>query len=138
MAEECIFCEIRDNEKPSVKIFEDEKTIAILDIFPVARGHILIIPKVHSDNLYDITDEDVAAIGITVARMTKTVKKVLKCDGVNVYQGNEAAAMQEIMHTHFHVIPRFFSDNIIFGAPREALVRDEELINELRTAVRTS
>ncbi|MHA1966440.1 MAG: HIT family protein [Candidatus Hodarchaeales archaeon] len=131
---ECIFCEIRDNEKPSVKIFEDEKTMAILDIFPVARGHILIIPKAHSDNLYDIADEDVSAIGITVARMAKTVKKVLKCDGVNVYQGNEAAAMQEIMHTHFHVIPRFFSDNIIFGAPRDALVRDEAMISELRNA----
>jgi histidine triad (HIT) family protein len=133
---ECIFCEIRDNEKPSVKIFENEKTIAILDIFPVARGHILVIPKVHSDNLYDIEDVDIAAIGITVVRIAKAVKKVLKCDGVNVYQGNEAAAMQEIMHTHFHVIPRFFQDNIIFGAPREALVRDESFISELRKVVK--
>lgn len=132
---ECIFCEIRDNKKPSMKIFEDEKTIAILDIFPVARGHILVIPKAHSDNLYDIEDADIASIGITVARIAKTLKKVLKCDGVNVYQGNEAAAMQEIMHTHFHVIPRFFKDNIIFGAPREALVRDEGLISELQKVV---
>jgi histidine triad (HIT) family protein len=132
---ECAFCDIRDDKKPSVKIFEDRKTMAILDIYPVARGHILVIPKVHSDNLYDIEDDNMAAIGVTISRMVKTVKKVLKCDEVNIYQANEAAAMQEIMHTHFHVIPRFFVDEIIFKAPREVLVNDEKLIQELLAEV---
>jgi histidine triad (HIT) family protein len=129
---ECIFCEIIDGIKPSTKIFEDRKTLAFLDIYPVARGHTLVIPKVHSDNLYDIQAEDIAAVGLTVARIAKTLKKILKCDGINVYQGNEPAAMQEVMHTHFHVIPRYFNDEIIFGASRNPLKRDDLLFSKLQ------
>ncbi len=133
---ECIFCEIKDGKQLSSKIFEDKKTLAFLDIYPVANGHTLVIPKVHSENLYDIQAEDIAAVGITLARIAKTLKKVLKCDGINVYQGNEHAAMQEIMHTHFHVIPRYYNDNIIFGASRSPLNRDESLISKLQQAAK--
>jgi histidine triad (HIT) family protein len=130
----CIFCEIIAGEKPSVKLYEDEKTIAILDIFPIAPAHTLIIPKNHSETLYDITVEDASAVGATVSRVTKVVKQVLNCDGVNVYQGNEKAAMQEIMHVHFHVIPRFENDEIVLMARREQLTEDPEVTEKLRQA----
>ena len=119
--DDCIFCKIIKGEIPSIKLYEDEKTIAFLDIYPVAKGHTLIIPKNHSATLYDISIEDAEAVGATVSRVTKTVKKVLKCDGVNVYQGNEKAAMQEIFHVHFHVIPRFEDDGIVFMAQKSEL-----------------
>ena len=128
---ECIFCDIISGTKPSTKVYEDEKTIAILDIFPVARGHILVIPKTHSRNLFDIQQEDVSAVAITVTKICKALKKVLKCDGINVLANNEEVAMQRVMHTHFHAIPRFHGDNIIFGANREPLEEDPILISEL-------
>ncbi len=130
----CLFCAIIEGSQPSIKIYEDEKTIAILDIFPIAKGHTLIIPKAHSDTLYDISVEDAQAIGGTVSRVTKVVKQVLKCDGVNVYQGNEKAAMQEIMHVHFHVIPRFEDDGIVFLAQKSELKEDPNLIAQLQKA----
>jgi histidine triad (HIT) family protein len=130
--EDCIFCKIIAGELPSVKLYEDEKTIAFLDIYPVAKGHTLIIPKNHSATLYDISIEDAEAVGATVSRVAKTVKKVLKCDGVNVYQGNERAAMQEIFHVHFHVIPRFEDDGIVFMAQKSELQEDPEITSKLK------
>ena len=129
----CIFCKIIAGEMPSIKLYEDEKTIAILDIFPIARGHTLIIPKAHSETLYDIQVEDAKAVGATVSRVTKAVKQVLKCDGVNVYQANEKVAMQEIMHVHFHVIPRFENDEIVFMAQKTELVEEPEVTAQLRS-----
>jgi histidine triad (HIT) family protein len=130
--EECIFCKIIKGEIPSIKLYEDEKTIAFLDIYPVAKGHTLIIPKSHSATLYDISIEDAEAVGATVSRVAKTVKKVLKCDGVNVYQGNEKAAMQEIFHVHFHVIPRYKDDGIVFMAQKSELQEDPEITSKLK------
>ncbi len=130
----CLFCAIIKGNQPSIKLYEDEKTIAILDIFPIAKGHTLIIPKNHSDTLYDISVEDAQAVGGTVSRVTKVVKQVLKCDGVNVYQGNEKAAMQEIMHVHFHVIPRYEDDGIVFMAQKSELKEDPDLTAQFQKA----
>ena len=131
---ECIFCAIVEGTQPSFKLYEDEKTIAILDIFPLANCHTLIIPKNHSENLYDISVEDAAAIGATVSRATKVVKKVLNCDGVSIYQANEKAAGQEIFHVHFHVIPRFEDDSIKIQADRSKLEEDPNLTAQLKEA----
>ncbi len=130
---ECIFCEIISGNKPSTKIYEDEKTIAILDIFPVARGHILVIPKTHSRNLFDPTlqEEDLSAVVISVSKVCKALKRVIECDGANVLANNEEIAMQRVMHTHFHIIPRFYGDNIVFGANREPLEEDPVLAAKL-------
>jgi len=136
--DDCIFCKIIKGEIPSIKLYEDEKTIAFLDIYPVAKGHTLIIPKNHSATLYDISIEDAEAVGATVSRVAKTVKKVLKCDGVNVYQGNEKAAMQEIFHVHFHVIPRFEDDGIVFMAQKSELKEDPEMTDALIQSLKRS
>ncbi len=124
--ESCIFCKIIVGELPSYKLYEDKKTIAILDIFPIAKGHALVIPKVHSETLYEIAIEDAQAVGATVSRVTKAAKQVLKCDGVNVYQANEKIAMQEIPHVHFHIIPRFEDDEIVFMAQKGELKEEPE------------
>ena len=131
---DCIFCAIVEGTQPSFKLYEDEKTIAILDIFPLVHCHTLIIPKNHSENLYNISEEDAAAVGATVSRVTKVVKKVLNCDGVSVYQANEKAAGQEIFHVHFHVIPRFEDDSIKILAERSKLEEDPNLTAKLREA----
>jgi histidine triad (HIT) family protein len=129
---DCIFCDIINDKKPGIRIFEDKKTVAILDIYPIAKGHTLVIPKVHSRNLFDIQEDDVAAVGITVSRVANVLKQVLQCDGINIFQGNEKAALQEIFHTHFHVLPRWFNDSIVFGAQRERLKGDPELVSKMK------
>jgi histidine triad (HIT) family protein len=131
---DCIFCKIIIGEAPSYRIFEDEKTLVFLDIYPIARGHTLVIPKIHSETLYEIKAADMAAVGVTVSRVARVLKKVLKCDGINVYQGNERAALQEIMHVHFHVIPRWFNDSIVLMAERIPLEEDSELLKDLSEA----
>jgi histidine triad (HIT) family protein len=131
---DCIFCEIINGTQPGIRLYEDKTTVAILDIYPIAKGHTLVIPKVHSRNLFDIQEEDVSAVGITVSRVANVLKQVLQCDGINIFQGNEKAALQEIYHTHFHVLPRWFNDKIVFGAQRERLKEDKELISTLKQA----
>jgi histidine triad (HIT) family protein len=130
----CSFCEIINGDKFSYRIFEDAKTLSFLDIYPIAKGHTLVIPKTHSKTLYEIEVEDIAAVGVTVSRVARVLKKVLKCDGINVYQGNERAALQEIMHVHFHVIPRWFNDSIVLMAERMPLEEDLEFISSLSKA----
>lgn len=129
--DECIFCDIIAGIRPSSMVYEDEKTVAILDIFPIARGHILVIPKTHSRNLLDIHQEDLSALAISVSKVCKALKQVIECDGINVIANNEEVAMQRVMHTHFHVIPRFYGDNIIFGADREPLKEEKTLVADL-------
>ncbi len=134
--EDCIFCKIVKGEMPSYKIYEDKKTIAFLDINPIAKGHILVIPKVHSENLYTIEIEDAEAVGVTVSRVTKAVKQVLNCEGVNIWQANEKIAMQVIMHVHFHIIPRFKDDEIVVIAQKGELKGEPEFTTALVEALK--
>ena len=105
----CIFCKIVKGEIPSTKVYEDEKTLAFLDITPINIGHSLVIPKEHFKDIHEMPEE-------LVAHMMKVVKKVsaalraMPSDGVNVNMNNEGPAGQVIFHAHIHVIPRFVND----------------------------
>ncbi|MFW9779396.1 MAG: HIT family protein [Candidatus Heimdallarchaeota archaeon] len=133
---DCIFCEIISGNIPAYKVYEDDKTLAFLDINPTARGHILVVPKEHSRNLLDIHDEDMAAVGKVITRGVKALKMVTNCDGINLLQTNEPAAMQEVFHTHFHLIPRWTNDDIRFSAPRRELdpAAAKELVESLQNS----
>jgi histidine triad (HIT) family protein len=112
MAENCVFCKIIGGEIPSKKVYEDEKFIAILDIAPAAAGHILLLPKAHSDSLLDADAATLAAAPPLLARLANAVKAAFGADGVNIVQNNGAAAGQTVNHLHFHVIPRKNGDNL--------------------------
>jgi len=105
----CIFCKIIKGEIPSTKIYEDDESLAFLDIAPVNIGHTLVIPKQHFENILE-TPED------TIAHMMKIVKKIshgleaLKPDGININMNNKPAAGQMVFHSHIHVIPRYDGD----------------------------
>jgi histidine triad (HIT) family protein len=108
--DDCIFCKIVAGELPSTRIDEDERTIAFMDINPAVRGHALVIPREHSRNLYDVSDDDLHACIDTAKRIALRQRDVLGADGVNVLQSNEPAAWQTVFHFHIHVIPRFVDD----------------------------
>ncbi|WP_075216668.1 HIT family protein [Mongoliimonas terrestris] len=102
-----IFAKIIRGEIPCHKVFEDDDTLAFMDIMPQGNGHVLVLPKGEARNILDATPEQLAAVIATVQRIAKAVKAAFAADGVFVQQFNEAPAGQTVFHLHFHVIPRF-------------------------------
>lgn len=113
MAEEnCVFCKIIAGEIPSTAVYEDDDFKAILDVNPAARGHVIIIPKKHAANIYELEDEDAAKVFPIAKKIAAALQKTYGCDGVNVLQNNGEAAGQTVFHLHVHVIPRYYDDDI--------------------------
>ena len=131
---DCIFCKIVAGEIPSHKIYEDDETVAFLDINPWTRGHSLVIPKAHSRNIYDVDPDDLAAIHLTAQRIAERLRDRLNCEGINTLQSSEPVAMQTIFHTHVHVIPRYSNDGLRMPAHPQPAEHEElaELAEELR------
>lgn len=103
-----LFAKILRGEIPAVKVYEDDEALAFMDIFPQARGHVLVIPKnVRARNFLELPPERVAPLMERVQRLTKAVVKALNPDGVTVTQFNGEDAGQTIFHLHFHIIPRY-------------------------------
>ncbi len=124
--EDCIFCKIAAGEIPSKTLYEDGDFRVILDVGPATKGHVLILPKDHAANFYELSDETVAKTFILAKKMAGILKEKLHCDGLNLVQNNGEAAGQTVMHFHLHVIPRYKDDgqNILWkpGKPsQEAL-----------------
>lgn len=106
----CIFCKIIRGEIPSTKIYEDENTLAFLDIAPVNPGHTLVIPKKHSENLEDIVEEDLCSIIKAVKKVGKAIKESISQAGYNVGLNNGSGSGQLVPHLHFHIMPRHAGD----------------------------
>ena len=102
-----VFAKILRGELPSHKVYEDNMTLVIMDIMPRGDGHILVIPKAPSRNIFDISQEDLNAVMATVQKMARTVIKAFDADGTTIQQFSEPAGGQVVFHTHVHVIPRF-------------------------------
>jgi len=101
-----VFGKILRGELPSHTLYEDEKTIVIMDIMPRADGHVLVIPKAPSRNILDIAEEDLAAVYATVRRIAPALMRAFDATGLTIQQFNEPAGGQIVFHTHVHVIPR--------------------------------
>ena len=101
-----IFTKILRGEIPSVKVFEDGKTLAFMDVMPQAEGHVLVVPKEPAENIFDLSPEGAAALIATTQKVAKAVRKGLDVPGVMLAQLNGAAAGQSVFHVHFHIIPR--------------------------------
>lgn len=108
----CIFCKIIKGELPSHKVYEDEKTVAFLDIKPVNAGHTLVAPKAHSHNIFDIAAEDWSAAADVVRKLSIAIEKGVGADGVNIAMNNREHAGQVVPHPHVHIIPRFKGDGL--------------------------
>ncbi|WP_164660053.1 HIT family protein [Tropicibacter sp. Alg240-R139] len=101
-----IFAKILRDDIPSNRVYEDDDTVAFMDIMPRADGHLLVIPKTPCRNVLDATPEQLAAVIMTVQKLSQAVKTAFDADGVTIQQFNEAAGGQEVFHLHFHVLPR--------------------------------
>ncbi len=107
---DCVFCKIRDGQIPSMRIYEDERTLAFMDINPLNSGHCLVIIKAHAATIFDADVEDLkAAIGVA-QKVALAISDSLKPDGLNLLQANGPAAFQSVPHFHLHLIPRWTHD----------------------------
>jgi histidine triad (HIT) family protein len=102
-----VFAKILRGELPSHKVYEDDKTLVIMDIMPRGDGHVLVIPKAPSRNILDIAPDDLNAVMATTQTMARVVIKAFDADGTTIQQFSEPAGGQVVFHTHVHVIPRF-------------------------------
>ena len=116
---DCLFCRIVSGEIPATKVHEDERTIAFMDINPVTRGHLLVIPRTHSRDLLDIEPEDLAATMQTAQTVAAKAIRALDADGVNVVNNCGTMAGQTVFHFHVHLVPRTAKDgfHVPLGGP---------------------
>ncbi len=106
MSDVTVFDRILSGEIPSHKLYEDEHVLAFLDVFPLSRGHALLIPKERRAHLHELSDEAGAALGRVLPRLARAVVEATGATAYNVLQNNGAAAHQAVFHVHFHIIPR--------------------------------
>ena len=106
----CLFCRILDGELPASIVDEDERTVAFMDINPATRGHALVIPRAHAEDLYETDPQDVAATAVAAQRLALDARDRLGADGVNLLNACRPAAWQTVFHYHVHVIPRYSDD----------------------------
>ncbi len=130
--DDCIFCKLANGIIPTNSIYEDEDFNVILDMAPAAKGHALILPKEHADNLYELPDETAAKVLVLAKKLAKTMTEKLNCDGFNVVQNNGSVAGQTVFHFHMHLIPRYDTDgqNINWD-PREVSAEELKATKEL-------
>ncbi len=103
----CIFCRIVKGEAPSYTVYEDDETMVFLDIYPVSKGHLLVIPKRHYDTLDDVPNKILSRVWILASAIGKLYRVRFNASGVNIVTNVGRAAGQEVFHFHIHVIPRW-------------------------------
>lgn len=127
MKDDCIFCKILKGEIPCFTVYEDDTFKVILDRFPAAPGHVLIIPKEHYADIFELPEEVAAKLYPLAKELATKIKVAVDADGVNIVQNNGIAAGQSVYHFHLHIIPRKIDDKLILNKSSNAETTLEEL-----------
>ena len=137
MSETTIFDKILNGEIPCYRVYEDDHVLAFLDIGPLSPGHTLVIPKERKPFLHELSDEAAAAIGRTLPRLARAVLAATGATDYNILQNNGRAAHQEVMHVHFHIIPKLGARGLGVGWNASQLDRGdaEALLGKITTAL---
>jgi len=131
MTENCVFCKIIEGDIPAYKTYEDDKVVAFLDAEPVSKGHTLVVPKDHVENIHEA--EGMNYIWDVLVKTANNVKNAFDAEGVNITQNNGAIAGQEVFHLHFHVTPRYTGEEVDIEYDRTELKNGEEIAEKLRS-----
>ena len=124
--DDCIFCKLANGVIPTNSLYEDDVVKVIFDAGPASSGHVLILPKEHFDNVYDLDDDTAAHVFQVAVKVAKALKEGLNLEGLNIVQNNGEIAGQTVFHFHMHIIPRYKGDTVNVGwKPGE--VTDEEI-----------
>ena len=133
MDSNCIFCKIINKEIPSKVIYEDKDFLAILDIAPATKGHVLIVPKEHVVTLLELSDDKASKILVLAKKIVSAMQKVHGFTDYNIIQNNGRIAGQSVDHYHLHLIPRYSVDEVGLWVPHED---DPSVTDELAEAVK--
>jgi len=133
----CIFCKIAKKEIPCTTVYEDDKMIAFLDISQITKGHTLIIPKKHVENVYEIDEETIAYLYSKVPQLAKAITKAFNAKGMNVVNNNGTNAGQTVFHYHIHLVPRYDENDglrMIFTSNMDKYSKDdlEQIASNIR------
>jgi histidine triad (HIT) family protein len=138
MADACVFCAIAAGTAPAERVYEDAWTVAIMDIHPAASGHVLVIPKRHSPDLWHIEPEDAERAMAASVKVAGMIRRALAPDGINLVHASGRAAWQTVFHFHLHLVPRHERDGLVppwsLGQPRAADARLREVAGRIRSA----
>ena len=115
MANNCIFCKLANGEIPTRTLYEDDEFRIILDTGPLTKGHALILPKKHAENIFELDEETVKKAYQLAKQFGAKMIAALKADGMNILQNNGSAAGQSVFHFHIHLIPRYMEDKVKLG-----------------------
>ena len=131
----CVFCGIVQGAEPAEVVDEDEDTVSFLDIAPFTRGHTLVIPRTHTEDLWSADEQTAAAVMRAAHRVAGLLRERLRPDGLNLLQATREIAFQTVFHLHVHVIPRYRDDTVAVPAwPKDLRSRDElaEVADQIR------
>ncbi len=136
----CIFCKIVAGEIPAAKVYEDDLTIAFMDIGQVNPGHVLVASKRHAVTVLDLTAEEAAAVMQTAQRIAHAAQQAFALDGITLFQANGAAGGQTVFHFHMHVLPRHEGDGMALSWPRKepAMPLLQHYAKQLQTALQST
>ena len=133
----CVFCEIAERKLPASFVYEDEQVFAIMSLEQPTPYKVLIIPRAHVENIYDLDDELAASIFQATTKVARAIRDASNCEGLNIVQSNGKAAQQDIFHFHLHLVPRFDDDQIILDWDNTPESRDvlNHLAKEIEKAL---
>ena len=116
----CIFCLIARGDAPAALVYRDDRVLAFMDLFPLSRGHLLVVPRAHAENIFEISEADMLEVAALQLRIAAVLKAELDPDGIAVYQANGAAAGQTVFHYHVHLSPRADGEGFDFANRKTA------------------
>jgi histidine triad (HIT) family protein len=129
-----IFAKILRGEIPCVKVYEDGKTLAFMDVMPESDGHVLVLPKEPAQDVLDLSSDGMAAMMATTRKIARAVDRALSPDGILLKQYNRAAAGQSIFHVHFHIVPRWEGVGL---APHGKVMVDAAVLEPIAAKIRS-
>jgi histidine triad (HIT) family protein len=135
---QCVFCQIAAGTREATIVWSDEKCLAFGSIGPLQPGHLLLVPRRHFANLYELPDEVAAHLLPVASRLARALKSTLHADGLNLWQSNEKAAGQSVFHFHLHLIPRFAGQEIfetVVEVPKATQQDLEKVLAPVRAAL---
>ena len=134
---DCLFCRLLSGDGELSVVAEDERTVTFMDIQPVVRGHMLVVPRAHAAYLADLDDEGGAAVFRSGRHAAASLRaSSLRCEGVNLFLADGEAAGQDVFHVHLHVIPRFDGDGFGLRLPPDYSVRPRAELDDAAAALR--
>ena len=127
----CVFCKIKDKEIPAHILYEDDKVMAFLDAFPISLGHVLIVPKKHFANIYDIEEEYLVEVIKLSRKIARAYEELFGISNLQLINNAGEYGQQEVFHFHLHLVPRYRNDKLDLSHSKANNIKEEDKIEFL-------